>query len=120
MGIFSLCLFRRFRRPCFAFWLQSAKPRGSTNENTPNPDLIGSFSLVCACLNAAEPAPGKQVEQTLKTSEGKSISYLLYLPEGYGASTTNWPLMLFLHGRGESYGPLNLVAKSGPPHGGSR
>jgi predicted peptidase len=39
----------------------------------------------------------------------------LYLPEGYGPSSTSWPLMLFLHGRGESDGPLSLVAKWGPP-----
>lgn len=59
-------------------------------------------------------APGKQVEQELKTSEGKSIRYLLYLPKDYD-SKEKWPLMLFLHGRGESDGPLSIVKKWGPP-----
>jgi predicted peptidase len=60
------------------------------------------------------PSPGKQVEQTLETSDGGSISYLLYLPKGYTAETKS-QMILFLHGRGESYGPLSLVAKWGPP-----
>lgn len=63
---------------------------------------------------AAEPAAGKQVELSLQVNDG-AIPYLLYLPRGYDAGTTNWPLMLFLHGRGESDGPLSIVAKWGPP-----
>ena len=45
---------------------------------------------------------------------GKEIPYLLYLPPNYSA-TGKIPLMLFLHGRGESQGPLSVVAKWGPP-----
>jgi predicted peptidase len=75
--------------------------------------VILSFILVSMRLLAADPAAGKQVEQTLKV-EGKEISYLLYLPANYSA-TTKVPLMLFLHGRGESQGPLSVVAKWGPP-----
>ena len=78
--------------------------------------------IFAACVMAAllivktrseEPTPGKQVEQEL-TSEGKTIPYLLYLPKNYDAQE-KWPLMLFLHGRGESRGPLSIVAKWGPP-----
>lgn len=72
------------------------------------------FSIFAStCLLAADPTPGKQVEQTLKL-EGKEISYLLYLPANYSAAS-KVPLMLFLHGRGESRGPLSVVAKLGPP-----
>lgn len=60
------------------------------------------------------PAPGKQVEQTFQASDSTEVGYLLYLPEGYTSSST-MPVMLFLHGRGESNGPLNVVAKWGPP-----
>lgn len=63
---------------------------------------------------ASEPGPGKQVEQSFATSDGGMISYLLYLPKNYDAAK-KWQLILFLHGRGESFGPLNLVAKWGPP-----
>jgi predicted peptidase len=69
---------------------------------------------------AADPAAGVQVEQELKVGDG-SIPYLLYLPKKYGAedagsSQGRWPLMLFLHGRGESKGPLSVVKKWGPPN----
>jgi predicted peptidase len=69
--------------------------------------------LVSMRLLAADPTPGKQVEQVLKV-EGKEIPYLLYLPANYNGNT-KVPLMLFLHGRGESQGPLSVVAKWGPP-----
>lgn len=63
-----------------------------------------------------EPAAGKQVEQSLKVSETLTIPYLLFLPDGYDESSEReWPVILFLHGRGESRGPLSLVAKWGPP-----
>lgn len=68
-----------------------------------------------AISRSEEPAAGKQVEQELKTPSGKAISYLLYLPKGYSSGTTKWPVMLFLHGRGESDGPLSIVKKWGPP-----
>jgi predicted peptidase len=61
-----------------------------------------------------EPAPGKQVEQEFRTGE-KTIRYLLYLPKDYAANDVKRPLLLFLHGRGESDGPLSLVKKWGPP-----
>ncbi|MCA9174463.1 MAG: prolyl oligopeptidase family serine peptidase [Planctomycetales bacterium] len=68
-----------------------------------------------ATLTAAEGTAGKQVELTFKDAEG-DVGYLLYLPADYDASAdVKWPLMLFLHGRGESRGPLSLVAKWGPP-----
>jgi predicted peptidase len=78
--------------------------------------------LTCSLLTgfSEEPNPGQQVEQELKTSDG-SIPYLLYLPKNYGAETGQpaegkWPLVLFLHGRGESQGPLSGVKKWGPPN----
>ena len=63
------------------------------------------------------PGPGKQVEQTFEMEgEAQPISYLIYLPPAYlQDSSRKWPLLLFLHGRGESNGPLNLVTKWGPP-----
>ncbi len=76
--------------------------------------------LVACCFfglnvaNAAEPTPGEQVEQEFKSDDG-SLSYLLYLPQDYNERTDKVPLIFFLHGRGESYGPLKLVEKWGPP-----
>lgn len=75
-----------------------------------------SVIISSAVVHAQKPSPGSQVEQSLKLASGKSIPYLLYLPKNFGKNTTQkWPVILFLHGRGESRGPLSIVAKWGPP-----
>ena len=63
---------------------------------------------------ATEPQPGKQVEMKLELGEGESIDYLLYLPYDYEPGK-EFPFMLFLHGRGESNGPLSILKTWGPP-----
>ena len=85
------------------------------------PRLVFSTSLLAVLLpnllHAEDPAAGKQVEQALREAgkEEPRCEYLLFLPDGYGEADKKWPLMLFLHGRGESNGPLSLVKKWGPP-----
>jgi len=72
--------------------------------------------LSCATLRAGQPAPGLQVELTHRISDQQSVPYLFYLPENFDStSDRKWPVILFLHGRGESRGPLSIVAKWGPP-----
>lgn len=66
-------------------------------------------------LTAANPAPGKQVEQSLDVSDGGKIPYLIYLPENYSSEGEKTSFMLFLHGRGESNGRLTVVTIWGPP-----
>ncbi|MCC6510347.1 MAG: dienelactone hydrolase family protein [Pirellulaceae bacterium] len=61
------------------------------------------------------PSAGKQTEMKFKTSDGAEVSYLLYLPSDFDAQRSGLPLVLFLHGRGESNGPLSLVTMWGPP-----
>ncbi|MFK7767373.1 MAG: prolyl oligopeptidase family serine peptidase [Mariniblastus sp.] len=69
-----------------------------------------------SAAEAQTPAPGKQVEMKLTTGDGAEVGYLLHLPKDYVADgEKKFPLMFFLHGRGESNGPLSLVAKWGPP-----
>lgn len=70
---------------------------------------------VPAAKVTTEPAPGKQVEQSLATSDGGAIPYLLYQPKDYSKDRPKVPVMLFLHGRGESNGPLRIVNTWGPP-----
>src|SRR5688572_12416699 len=42
--------------------------------------------------------------------------YLLYLPENYDQDTSfKWPLVMFLHGSGESGADLQKVKVHGPP-----
>jgi predicted peptidase len=43
------------------------------------------------------------------------LDYLLFLPEGYAKSKQRWPLMLFLHGAGESGTNLAKLKILGPP-----
>jgi predicted peptidase len=66
-----------------------------------------------SAAHAADPAPGTQVEQSFTDSAGTTLPYLLYLPKAEPEKKV--PVMLFLHGRGESRGPLSIVAKWGPP-----
>ncbi|HZR21033.1 MAG TPA: alpha/beta fold hydrolase [Verrucomicrobiae bacterium] len=76
--------------------------------------------LLIAGLNWSAPA-----QQTSTTQEPQhfeaiikvtaKIDYLLFLPEGYGKTKQRWPLMLFLHGSGESGTNLDKVKAHGPP-----
>jgi len=42
-------------------------------------------------------------------------TFLLYLPQGYDPKGRLWPLLLFLHGAGETGDMLDMVKKNGPP-----
>jgi predicted peptidase len=57
----------------------------------------------------AEKSFSKEVTITVK------MNYLLYLPENFDADSRRWPLMLFLHGAGESGTDLTKVKQHGPP-----
>jgi predicted peptidase len=57
----------------------------------------------------------KQLERHY-LSESEDLDYLLFVPRDYQeGSTTLWPLILFLHGRGESGDNLNIVKRHGIP-----
>ena len=82
----------------------------------PKPLLLVSV-LWCwlAAAWADAPVAGKQVDRTLEFADGYTMGYLLYLPEEYDSDDKKWPLLLFLHGRGESNGSLDVVKTWGPP-----
>lgn len=65
-------------------------------------------------LSAEDQSTPRQTAETFDLAEGRSIDFLLYLPEGYEDKEA-WPLVLFLHGAGERGNDLNLVKKHGPP-----
>lgn len=57
-----------------------------------------------------------QVARALEVRLSYEFNYLLYRPRGFAArGRRRWPLMIFLHGRGESGRDLALVEKHGPP-----
>lgn len=65
--------------------------------------------------------PGKQLPQSLNVKVGDksapediNVRFLLFVPKDYQAEGQKWPLMLFLHGRGECGDDLNKVKIHGP------
>jgi len=75
--------------------------------------LLTGFSAQ-ACADEA-PAAQKEQEFERDVVVRAKLKYLLFLPEGYEQSEKQWPLILFLHGSGESGENLADVKKHGPP-----
>lgn len=70
--------------------------------------------------SATREIPMQEGEQRAARTIGRvtlevATEYLLYIPEGYAASSDDWPLVLFLHGAGERGTNLDLVKRHGPP-----
>ncbi|HVY75326.1 MAG TPA: PHB depolymerase family esterase, partial [Puia sp.] len=69
-------------------------------------------SLFLFFTAAVNPVHAQQTPEEFVQKTG----YLLYLPDGYAADTSKqWPLVLFLHGSGESGADLEKVKVHGPP-----
>ena len=63
---------------------------------------------------AADSNAGQQKPAEMDRSTKVTLKYLLYLPKDYDQKAS-WPVLLFLHGLGESGDKLDLVKKNGPP-----
>jgi len=77
--------------------------------------VLGLFGLAPA--RAADNDPPKQQEKQFEkevTVKAK-LAYLLYLPPDYDKADKPFPLVLFLHGAGETGKDLKQVKKHGPP-----
>jgi len=78
--------------------------------------IVGLFLVSQSAAQESQPMAGEQVEMSFKTSDSADVGYLVYLPKDFKADgEKEFSLIFFLHGRGESNGPLSLVAKWGPP-----
>ena len=56
------------------------------------------------------------VDDKMETVVNETLNYYLYFPEDYTAKTKEkFPLLLFLHGGGESGDSLVTVKRNGPP-----
>lgn len=83
--------------------------------------LMWATLLCLAGLSAPAPAqPAAASRQQAEHFEAQikvtaRLDYLLFLPEGYAKSRKRWPLMLFLHGAGESGTNLEKLKVLGPP-----
>jgi predicted peptidase len=67
-------------------------------------------------LALAAPAAAQQQEKSFEKeiTVKMKLGYLLFLPEGYDKAEKSWPLLVFLHGAGETGTDLKLVKKHGP------
>ncbi|HEV3166171.1 MAG TPA: prolyl oligopeptidase family serine peptidase [Isosphaeraceae bacterium] len=84
------------------------------------PQRLWAIALLAAALMPASATladDGKQQEKSFDKdiTIHVKLKYLLYLPEGYESSEKSWPLVLFLHGAGESGDDLSKVKRNGPP-----
>ena len=91
------------------------------------PGMRTNFVLVSSTvfLAAAGIIPAAAAQEKKSTQEPKSFekeitimvkfNYLLFLPEGYESSEKKWPLILFLHGGGETGNEIEKVKATGLP-----
>jgi len=87
------------------------------------PSCWSAFVVLCIAVKLSAPALADDksaVRQQEKHFEKEitvqvKLDYLLYLPNGYEKEGKSWPLVLFLHGAGESGQDLNKVKVHGPP-----
>jgi predicted peptidase len=79
--------------------------------------LAAGFVATPALRADAEPEGVQQTKHFEKEITVRvRLNYLLFLPEGYGKDEAKrWPLILFLHGAGESGNDLARVKIHGPP-----
>jgi predicted peptidase len=72
--------------------------------------------IIWACNPQLTMMTGKQAGQEMNKEIVKRIHmhYLLYLPEEYGSSDQDWPLLVFLHGMGERGDDIEKVKVHGP------
>src|SRR5262245_46955671 len=79
--------------------------------------LAGVVAAGAAGAAEDKESPGKQVEKKFSKEIKVTVelNYLLYLPKGYDKGKKAWPLLLFLHGGGETGTDIEKVKKHGPP-----
>ena len=72
---------------------------------------------VTASVPAQQLAASRQQPEhfTAQITVTAKLDYLLFLPADYAKSEQRWPLMLFLHGAGESGTNLDKLKVLGPP-----
>lgn len=72
---------------------------------------IPALFLVCSSAIAQSPASTQEIKHT-----SENIEFLVYLPKDYHTSTgKTYPLLLFLHGKGERGDNIEMIKRHGPP-----
>src|SRR5262249_40524275 len=85
----------------------------------PRPGRLVGAALIAAALGIAiDRSQVGQYPIIATTRAGRSnsgLDYLVYLPDGYSRTRARWPLILTLHGRGDSGDDIGLVRAQGLP-----
>ncbi len=96
------------------------RPRRRHHEASSDAAIALTTAALLACSArpqppAADDPPKVQQEKTFEKEviTKVKLEYLLFLPEGYDKSDKEYPLILFLHGAGESGTDVNRVKKHG-------
>lgn len=80
--------------------------------------VCGALGALLTATGVRAQTPGTQTAEKFEKQIVKTVSakYLFYLPKDYGKDPAQkWPLMIFLHGSGESGDDLEKVKMHGPP-----
>jgi predicted peptidase len=79
--------------------------------------IMALAALAGIAATKAPPAPlPPEGVQTAQPATAGGYPYLIFVPKGYGAdSTQKWPLVIFLHGSGERGSDIEAIKKNGPP-----
>lgn len=81
-----------------------------------NSNLKRIVLFICLVILQACNAQKQLIEGEEQTMVTEKLQYYLYFPKGYDKDTeTAFPLLLFLHGGGESGDSLAVLKKNGPP-----
>ena len=77
--------------------------------------LGGGCNTQWPLMEKKKPLTAGQYPQTFQGTAKVEFKYLLFLPEGYGQTPKRWPLIMFLHGLGESGDDLEQLKIHGLP-----
>ncbi len=85
--------------------------------NDPNMRLpfLAMLVLAITASGAVTDTATEQVVRGFQRNNTSTLRYLLYLPTAYATSEAAFPLLLFLHGGGESGSDIEQVKRHGPP-----
>jgi predicted peptidase len=79
--------------------------------------MRSALAAALLCTACAAPTTVGMSAQHFEGQVRRAVQYeyLLYLPPTYNDTTEAWPLVIFLHGSGESGADLSRVRAHGPP-----
>lgn len=75
--------------------------------------VLGDLILMASILGASEET-GFVLSSFKSTFDGTARSYAVFVPKRYPETRTAWPVVLFLHGYGESGSDVELLRRHGP------